>query len=436
MNFPKTILIFFVLSLLCVVPAMGLTTYVDGSPRMTAVVSGTNQFSPGQDAVISLVVQNRGLSTMTNNWTGNTAYQGSGNIARDDIPTNAKMVTVSLYSGNAPVIIKSDPQNIGDIASMGSKTVNIVAKITTNATEGEYQLPVTIGYTYLAKSEELAADTLQSTYVKKDEIVPITIRIKPQVKIDVLEAVPEHISVGTSGYLNLTIRNTGFEDGKKATVKILRNGQSPIIPTDSSVFIGDFPKGGVVTCRYKVSISKDAEKQNYPVDVVVTYENREGDVVTSAADTVGIPVENKLGFSATSENITVTQGSDTVITVRYRNNGIFAAYNAQVRLSAVDPFSSTDNTAYLGDILPGESAVAQFKLSTGSEAAPGTYSLDNEVRYRDSLDNSQISDTFKVPVQVVAKPASSGIVQLLPALIIVLIIAGAGYYLLVMRKKM
>jgi len=436
MNFPKAILIFLVLSLLCIVPAMGLTTYTGGSPQMAVVVSGTNQFSPGQNANITLVVQNRGVNSMANSWTGNAAWQGSGNIARDDVPTTAKMVMVGLSSGNAPIVIKSDPQNIGDILAMGSKTVPISAKITTNATEGEYQLPVTIGYTYLAQSTELAVDTLQSTYVQKNETFPITIRIKPQVRIDVLEAVPEHISVGTSGYLNLTIKNIGIEDGKKATVKILRNGQSPIIPTDSSVFVGDFPKGGTVSCRYKVGISKDAENQTYPVDVVVTYENREGDIVTSAADTVGIPVENKLSFSVTSGNATVVQGSDTVISVRYRNDGVFTAYNAQARLSAVDPFTSTDNIAYIGDIKPGESAVAQYKVSSGSDAPPGSYSLDNEVRYRDSLDNSQVSDTFKVPIQIVPKPASSSITQMLPIIIvIVVIVAGAGYYLLVMRKK-
>nr|WP_319377201.1 S-layer protein [uncultured Methanoregula sp.] len=436
MNFPKAILIFLVLLFLCVIPAAGLKTYTDGMPQMTAVISGTNQFSPGQDATITLVVQNRGVSTMESNWSGNAAYEGTGTIARDDVPTTAKMVTVSLSSGNAPIVIKTDPQNIGDIASMGSKTVNISAKITSDATNGEYQLPVTIAYTYLAKSQELAVDTLQSTYVKKDVTLPVTVRIKPQVKIDVLEAVPDHVSVGTSGYLNLTIRNTGFEDGKKATVRILRSGKSPIVPTDSSIYIGDFPRGGDITCRYKVSVSKDAEKQTYPVDVVVTYENREGDIVTTAADTVGIPVEDKLTFSVTSGNISVVQGSDTVITVTYRNNGIFTAYNAQARLSAVDPFTSTDNTAYLGDIKPGESAVGQYKLSTTGDAAPGSYSLDNEIRYRDSLDNSQISDSFKLPIQIVQKPASSGIFQILPVLIlIVLIAAGAGYYLLVMRKK-
>ena len=346
------------------------------------------------------------------------------------------MVTVGLSSVNTPIEIKSDTQNIGDIASMGSKTVTVLAKITSNATDGEYQLPVTIGYTYLAQSNELAVDTLQSKYVRMNVTFPITVKIKPHVKIAVLEAVPEQISVGTSGYLNLTIRNIGLEDGKKATVKILRSGKSPIIPTDSSVFIGDFPQGGVVTCKYKVGISNDAQNQTYPVDVVVSYENREGDIVSSATETVGVPVENKLRFSASSQNVTVVQGSDAVITVSYRNDGVFTAHNAQARLSVVNPFASTDNTAYLGDVKPGELAVAQYQVSTGSDATPGSYSLDSEVRYRDALDNSQASDTFKVPVQIVAKPASSGIVPLLPILVVIVLIgAGAGYYLLVMRKK-
>jgi hypothetical protein len=64
------------------------------------------------------------------------------------------------------------------------------------------------------------------------------------------------------------------------------------------------------------------------------------------------------------------------------------------------------------------------------------YTLGTEVRYRDALDNSQVSGTFNVPVQVQAKPVSGGLMQVLAAIgVIALIGIGAGYYLLVMRKK-
>jgi hypothetical protein len=457
MKYPKIILIFLVLSLLGVSPVMALTTYVDGSPHMYALISGTNEFSPGQDVVITLIVQNRGVSTMKNAWVGGNnpvpvtirpdhsqdltgdqyaIWQGNGNIPRDDLPTTAKMVMVGLSPGNSPLIIKTDPQNIGDIATQGFKTVKISAKIPANGSSDEYQLPLTIGYTYLAQADELAADVLQSQYVRRNETFPISIRIKPLVNIDILQAVPENLNVGSGGYLNLTIKNTGSEDGKKATVKILRNGQSPIIPTDSSVFVGDFPSNGVITCRYKVAVSGDAAQQTYPVDVAVTYENRYGDIVTSATDTVGIPVGGKLTFSVPSAPPRIVPGSDSVIMVVYKNTGDTTAYHAQARISVVDPFTSSDDTSYLGDIKPGENVTARYQIQAGDEADIKTYLLDAEIRYRDALDSSQVSDTFKVPVIVEPKPASSGLVSMLPTLALIALIAiGAGYYLLVMRKK-
>jgi hypothetical protein len=429
MKYSKVILIFLVLSLIGILPVMGIDTYQPGtSPQMSASISGVNEFSAGQDININVLVRNSGLSS--------AKFITTGTIDRDDLPTTAKMVKVSLGSGSAPIIIKSDPQNIGDIQSQGLVSIPIFAKILSNATMGEYQIPLTIQYTYLQSADNYVDDYLQNHYRVVSETFPLTIRIKPQVKIDVLEAVPENLNVGSGGYLNLTIQNIGFEDGKKATVKILRNDQSPIIPTDSSVFIGDFPRNGIVTCRYKVSVSDNAAQQTYPVDVVVTYENRDGDIVTSATDTVGIPIGRKLTFSVSSAPALVSPGSDSTITVEYMNNGDTTAYNSQARISAVDPFTSSDDTAYIGDLKPGETATARYQIYADDAAESKTYLLDAEIRFRDSLGNSQVSDTFKVPVLVEPEQESSGLASLLPALFLIVIIGiGAGYYLLVMRKK-
>ena len=429
MKYPKAILILLVLSLIGVIPVMGVDTYLGSSPHMSAVISGVNEFTPGQDVTINVLVRNSGVNDLK--------FVTKGTIDRDDLPTTAKMVMVGLGAGSAPVVIKSDPQMVkGNITTQGLVTVPILAKILSNASMGEYQIPLTIRYTYLEYADNDAGDTLQNHYRVISEIIPLTIRIKPQVKIDVIEAVPENLNVGSGGYLDLKIQNVGFEDGKKATVKILRNGQSPIIPTDSSVFIGDFPRNGTVSCRYKVAVSGDAAQQTYPVDVAVTYENRDGDIITSATDTVGIPVGGKLTFFVTSDPPRVIPGSDNVITVVYKNNGDITAYHSQARISAVDPFTSSDSTSYIGDIKPGETATARYQIHAGDEAEVKTYLLDAEIRYRDALDNSQVSDSFKVPVSVEPKPASSGLASMLPLLVLIVIIGiGAGYYLLVMRKK-
>jgi hypothetical protein len=406
---------------------MGVTTYLSEGPRMSAAISGTNEFTPGEDTVISVVVQNSGLNV--------NKFVMQGTIDREDVPTTAKMVTVGLSPGNAPILVKSDPQNIGNLASQMTATVRIATKITSDATEGEYTLPLTIRYLYLAASDQEAADVLQSDYQWRNETIPLTIKIKPSVKIDVLEVVPENLSVGTGGYLSLKIQNTGFEDGKKATVRLIRNGNSPVIPMDSNVFIGDFPRNGTVTCRYKVAISREAENQTYPVDIQVSYENRDGDTVTSATDTVGVPVLGKLPFAVIADPISVNAGSENIIAVRYKNTGTQTAYHAQARISVVDPFTSADNSAYLGDLKPGDTATASYRISTDNTAGAGDYTLDTEIRFRDALDNSQISDTFKLAVRIIPSSHPAGVAAFLPALLFVLLVAGAGYYLLVMRKK-
>jgi len=121
-----------------------------------------------------------------------------------------------------------------------------------------------------------------------------------------------------------------------------------------------------------------------------------------------------------------------VIEVEYQNTGAATAYSAQARISAVDPFTSNDDTAFLGDLEPGEKAVARYEVSVDGSATPKEYGLDSEIRYRDALDNSQISDSMKV--QVLVEPSSS----LLPIIaVLVLLIAGSGaaYYFLGRKKK-
>ncbi len=412
----------------CAAPAIAATKYIDSSPVLSAAITATNEFTPGQDATISIIVQNSGINAFK--------FVNSGTIERDDLPNTAKLVTVWLSPGTAPITVKTDPQMVGDIKGAGTVKVTIAARISNNATAGKYDLPLHIQYKYLDQSVQEASDTMQFLYKTVNQTVPLMITIKPQVKIEVLEATPETLNVGTEGYLYLRIRNSGSENGKKATVKIIRNGASPVIPTDNSVFVGDFPSGGIITCRYKVAISSNAERQTYPVDVEVTYENGEGAIITSAPSTIGIPVGGKTGFVVVSVPAQVTAGTRAVIAVDYRNAGDTTVYNAQARISAVDPFMSSDNTAYLSDLKPGESATARFDISVNSAAMQKEYALDSEVRYRDALGNSQISDTVKVNVQVGARSGSDNpLTNPLVVFLIVAVIIGAGYYVLVMRKK-
>nr|WP_320162359.1 S-layer protein [uncultured Methanoregula sp.] len=396
------VLIALIIGSAVVAPVFAATKYTGGSPVFSASIDGVNEFTPGQNATIRILVKNTGLNGLK--------QLDHGTIEPEDLPTTAKQVTVGLASAPDNIIIKTDPQMLGDIRGNGNPiTVNFAAKITDNATAGEYQVPVTVRYQYLRPIEQETGDVFQFTYNTAEDTFPLTVHIKPQVKIEVLEVKPEPMTAGSEGYISLKVQNAGPENGSMAAVKIIRNGNSPVIPTDGTIFIGDFPSGGVAECRYKVSIAKDAMNKTYPIDIAVTYTNREGTVVTSRSTTVGIPVLGKTPFVVVSPEPKLAPGSGSTIDVRYRNDGVVTAYNAQARLTAHYPASSVSNTAFLGDLKPGESATARYDIQIDSAAEAKEYVFDSEIRYRDALGNSQESDTIMVPLQVtLAGPGNAG----------------------------
>jgi hypothetical protein len=326
---------------------------------------------------------------------------------------------------------------VGDIPGGGEVVVEFSAKISGNATATNYTLPLNISCRYLPGAVQERGDEFEFRYDQSTTTIPITIRIRPQVKAEIIKAVPDQLIAGSEGFINLTIRNAGPENGTKASVKLLRNGQSPVIPTDSSVFIGDYPSGGIVTCRYKVSISDDATRQIYPVDIAVSYTNREGTIVTSTKDTVGVQVNARHGFGVVSPVPEVSQGTDTVIDIVYRNDGASPVHAAVARIIQQTPVSIRDNTAYLGDIAPGQTSRARFVLRADTAAEPGQYSLESTIRYRDAEGTSIESDHFPVTISIV--PSASGLAAVPGGLMTIVAGGIAGIVLilllLVYRKK-
>lgn len=417
-----------ILSVCMTAPVLAGTKYMAGEPKLSAYISGTNEFSPGKDVQLVIVVENTGLNEFK--------FIQSGIVDRDDQPNTAKFLTTALSAGDAPIIIKSDPQMLGDLKGASSANAVFSTKIQPDAPAGTYQIPLSLNYTYIYQAEQFGVDTIQYFYKTRNETLLIPIKIKPDVSIDVISAAPEHLNVGTEGYINLKIKNTGFEDGSKAIVKIVRNGNSPVIPTDSSVYIGDFPSGSTVDCRYKVSVSGNAESQTYPVDVVVVYQNYEGDFITSRSDTVGIPVGGKADFSIISPPAEMNPGNRKVVNVEYKNTGDTAIYSAQARISAVDPFTSNDDIAYIGDLKSGESKTVSFVVSVDRTATIKEYGLDSEIRYRDALDNTYISDTIKVKINVISPAGLSTVISNPVYLSIIAAgIIGVGYLVLYYRRK-
>jgi hypothetical protein len=406
------------------VPVNAGTKYMSGGPEMTASIAGTNEFSPGDDATIRIFIENRGLIDIK--------FVQSGIVERDDLPNTAKLVRATLQQGTAPLTIKSDPQMVGDISGGDRVLVPFMAKIDANAAAGTYLLPLTLQYTYLREAEQYGQDSITYTYKEVNETIDLPVTIKPEAFLTIEDLSTEHLNAGNEGYLTLRIHNSGFVDAASAVLKIARNGNSPVIPTESSVYIGEFPANGTVETRFKVSVSREAGEQKYPLDVFLIYKDQSGDTVTSDILTVGVPVQGKIEFMVTGNPASLQAGEKGVIEVEYQNTGAATAYSAQARISAVDPFTSNDDTAFLGDLQPGQTAVARYEVSVDESATTKEYGLDSEIRYRDALGNSQISDTMKVKITI---GESSILIPVIAGVLLLLGVSGAAYYFIRKKKK-
>jgi hypothetical protein len=412
-------LVVFIALVIVPVSAVG-TKYMAGSPELSAYISGSNEVSPGETVQLKVIIENKGVNEFK--------FIQSGVVERDDLPNTAKFLTVSIAPGDAPVIIKSDPQMLGDLKGSSIANCVITTKVQSDAASGLYNLPLTMKYSYLYEAEQFGTDTIQYLYKEKNETINLPIKIKPELKISVLSIKSEHLNAGTEGYVTLEVKNIGHENGKNAIIKIIRNDMSPVLPSSGSMYIGDFSINQVVSSRFKVSVTSDAEEQTYPIDVLVNYENNEGDQVSSDVETIGLPVGKKIDFGIISDPDTVSPGQKKVITVRYTNTGGALAYNVQARISAVDPFTSNDDTAFLGTLAPGETRDAAFEISVDKSATLKEYALDSEVRYRDALDNSMISDPMKVRIIVEKEKSLLSNPFVLAGIVAAVILAGFLIY--------
>ncbi|HVP96911.1 S-layer protein [Methanoregula sp.] len=391
-----------------------------GNPELSAHIVGTNEFSPGDDVSLPVEVENTGLNQFM--------IVKSGIISPGDLSSTAKQLTVTLGAGDAPLVVKADPQIAGDLPASQSATAAFHITVNKYAPAGVYQIPVILNYTYLYQANQEGSETLNYQYKSINQTILVPIHIKPQIEIAVSGVHADNLNAGIEGYVNLTVKNVGSDDGQNAVVQVMQSGQSPLVPTEGSSYIGDFPVGAVADCSFRVQVSSDAQQKTYPLDVLVYYKNYEGDYVDSPVETVGVPVGGKVKFSLTPEDVSVTPGGKKVLTYQVQNIGGTTAYNAEARISAIVPFTCNDDTSFLGTLAPGETRTASFEVTTDSDATIKEYGMDAEVLYRDALDNQFTSDPLKANVQVVA-PVNPLSVIGIPALMVIILamLAAAGY---------
>lgn len=401
--------------------------YLSGSPDFRAGIAGAGELQPGETVTLVIHLENQGRDAQK-------VISPGGSTGSP--PSTGIAVSATLDAGTAPVRVKTGTQMVGSIAAGEGVQVPFDLTVLPDASGGDYALPLTLSYTWISSEEQVGMESVIYHYTDETTTLSVPVTVADVVLINVTEVRAEDLTAGGEGFVTLLLENTGSFEGKSAVARISRADESPVVPVTGTVYIGEFAPGAVHECRFRVAVDRTAEAGSYPMQVAVGYLDRHGQNQTSRAVTVGIPVAGKTTFAVHGAPLQIYRGSRATIEITFENTGPTPVSSAQARISAVEPFTGYDDTASLGDLGPGEQAVARFEIGVDRTATVKEYGLDTEVRYRDALDQDRISDPVRVMIEVEERPGLSRIIHdpVIMSVIAALVI-GIIYIVRVHRKK-
>ncbi len=426
---------------------------VEGEPELEATLLGSNEFQVGQDITMQIAIQNNGTFSSERMSTPSQKVMAVGYLTPTGVTlvppcTTAVSLTARLSSESPSIEVLSETAFIGTLAR-GTSTMQpptFKIRIGQDAEPGTYPLTVELEYEYLSNvywvnsgDEGLPnyEPEFDFAWSRKTESEEISIRVVgTYFSAAVIQA--EEVRAGTTGIVTVNIQNSGSGVVHEVTAEIVPgNSLSPIGPAS---YLGDILGGNSVTTQFKVSVSEEAIAKTVPVDILIKYKDEE-EVAGQSLLTVGVPVEGKLQLEVqpVQADSSLTPGTETIIEIPIMNTSGHEVKDAIARINVVDPFSTaplstTDDTAYVGTLQPGDTGTARFKISVDADAVPKAYTLEVQVKYTDSLGNSYISDPI-TSVITVQPPSGIPVTTIVLIALAVVVLLGIILYRVRRSKK-
>jgi hypothetical protein len=418
---------------------------VAGKPNLEGTVVGSQELTVGQVGTFQIMVQNIGTFSGDVEDPADqvmaTGYLTATGVTLVQPCTTAVGVTANLTSGSSSIEVVSGAASIGTLPRGMSTTQPITFQlyIHKDAQPGTYKLDLKLEYQYLSDVDWLnpggASPQFDFHWGSRVQQEQISITVVGTYFSAVITQT-EGVRAGVTGIITVDIQNSGASEAYGVTAEIAPG--TSISPVGPASFLGDVAGNSSVTTQLKMSVSKEAIAKDSSVGILVKYKDNR-DVPRQSLLTVGVMVEGELNFEVQTIQVEgrLTPGSERVITIPIMNAGDYEAKDAVAKINIVNPFatapfSTTDDTAYIGTLQPGESGLAKFRISVDADAVPKPYILEVEVQYWDSLGNSYTSDTVRATV-IVQQP--SGLSTMTIILISVAVVAFVVVLLSVVRRR-
>ncbi|MGM0590685.1 MAG: COG1361 S-layer family protein [Halobacteriota archaeon] len=315
----------------------------------------------------------------------------------EDVRT-ARNTKVRLESGETPITVNSGTRLLGTVADGEAKTFTASVDVPTNISAGTYRLPLRVTY-------EHTLDERDTQYV--DAVV----RVKERARF-VVDGTESTVPVDGTGTVSVAMRNVGEEAARDSTVT-LTSETSDITFGDSGSskrFVGAWEPNETRTIEFEASASPSAETRSYALSATVSFEDEDGNDVTSRAVPLGVTPIHEQTFGVRNVQSTLRVGDEGTLSGEVVNTGERQVRNAVVVFESGSSTVSPIETEYaVGDLEAGASAPFEFDAEVSSTAEAGPRQFTVHVRYRDVDDEQRESDPLDVRTTVDPKTPEFGV---------------------------
>ncbi len=341
--------------------------------------------------------------------------------------TTALGVTARLSTAGTPIqIVSSDCIDGGSLPSgTVSPPFTYMLRVDRSAKPGVYALPVTITYKHLADQYDfkslLGGSLCYNNYVQDSVTAYIYVVVREAFDLVITVAGCDNMVPGSDGTVTLNVDNVGGISASESVVYLIpsypglpQDGSIPVtstligpnlvLPVQSSQYLGSMGPGDQRTLTFKVAVSPDAEAGTYPLSALVSYTDAWGKQKSSNVDTFGVPVQPEMKFDTDDTPLDIKCGQSCDALINLTNMGSETAYDAVVRMNALDPFVVSYDTVYLGDVKPGDEVNTTFGIKVKPDAVPTTYYVTLEVKYYDSSDDPHVTKIIRKAIIVAPPP--------------------------------
>ncbi|MFB6114248.1 MAG: COG1361 S-layer family protein [Halodesulfurarchaeum sp.] len=324
---------------------------------------------------------------------GNLFVDEEGTLSltvRNDGPRPVTNPVLALNPSTPHVTVTSPDRALEDLAVGEKATVGFDVTVSDGVSSGMHLFDATVRYTNPV-GDRYPSDSLETN-----------VTIRPDRNQFVIEDVTSQLRVGQEESVRFTVSNNRS--------RTIRNPVLTIDSSDPNIFVTsptralpDLAPGERTTVSYEIEVSSSFDASLQQFDLTMQYTDSDGDRKRSDPIETNVRIRPELDrFVVEAVNGTVQAGTTRPLHIRVRNNGNETLRNVEAKAFLDDPLSSSDDTALIPQLEPGETQEIVIDVSVAGSAMEKTYPVSMDFQYELPNGDTKLSSTYKVPLHVTA----------------------------------